>query len=91
MIIKVDKNIKLVQLEQSDSNEIFNTINSQREYLGKWLPFVEFTKDLKDTEEFVRSVVHAPAESFEYIFTIRKQNEFIGLIGFKGTDRINQV
>ena len=90
MIIKVDTDIELGQLKQSDSVEIFNTINSQREYFGKWLPFVEFTKELSDTEKFVDSVVKAPEEKFEYVFAIRKRNAFIGLIGFKETDRVNK-
>lgn len=90
MIIKVDTDIELNQLKQSDSVEIFKTIDSQRAYLGKWLPFVEFTKELLDTEKYVESVVNAPEEKFEYVFAIRKQNKFIGLIGYKDTDRLNK-
>lgn len=90
MIIKIDSDIELKQLELSDSKDIFKTINSQREYLGKWLPFVEFTKELFDTEKFVDSVVHAPEDKFEYVFVIRKLKEFVGLIGFKDTDQQNK-
>ncbi|MDQ2178941.1 GNAT family N-acetyltransferase [Marinifilum sp. D714] len=90
IIIKVDTEIELKQLEQSDSKAIFEMIDSQREYLGKWLPFVEFTKEVSDTDKFVSSAVNAPEERFEYVFVIRIQNEFIGLIGFKDTDKLNQ-
>jgi len=90
IILKIDTEIELKQLEQSDSIDIFKTIDSQREYLGEWLPFVEFTKDVSDTERFVDSVVNAPEDRFEYVFAIRRQNEFIGIIGFKGTDKVNK-
>lgn len=90
MKIRVDSEIELKQLEQSDSSDIFNTINNQREYLGKWLPFVAFTKELSDTEVFVNSVVNAPEHRFEYVFAIIKNNEFAGLIGFKDTDNQNK-
>jgi ribosomal-protein-serine acetyltransferase len=90
IIIRIDTEIELKQLEQSDSRDIFKTIDSQREYLGKWLPFVAFTKEISDSDKFVDSVVNAPEERFEYVFAIRKQNEFIGLIGFKDTDKLNQ-
>ena len=90
MRIPVNKDIELRQLEQSDSADIFHAIDSQREYLGKWLPFVEWTKEVKDTENFVDSVVHAPEDGFNFVFTIRKQDKLIGLIGFKGTDKQNQ-
>lgn len=89
-IIKVDTKIELKQIEQSDSKAIFETIDSQREYLGKWLPFVEFTKEVSDTDKFIHSIVNAPEDRFEYVFVIRIQNEFIGLIGFKDTDKLNQ-
>lgn len=90
MILKIDPNITLRQLEQTDSIDIFNLINSQRAHLGKWLPFVEFTQKLSDTEKFVSSAVNAPEEKLEYLFTIRKQEEFVGIIGFKDTDKANK-
>lgn len=91
MIIQIDSSLELRQLKLSDSTDIFNTINSQREYLGKWLPFVADTLELKDSENFVNSVVNSPEEKFEYTFTIRKQNQFIGLIGLKGSDKTNRI
>lgn len=90
MIINVDSEIELKQLEQSDSIDIFKTIDHQRDYLGKWLPFVATTKELSDTEKFVDSVVNANEDRFEFVFTIRKCKEFVGLIGFKDTDKLNK-
>lgn len=90
MTIPVDSQVKLRQLRHSDAADIFNTIDTQRAYLGEWLPFVAFTKELTDTQKFVESVVDAPEERFEYVFTIRKAGEFAGLIGFKDTDRLNR-
>ncbi len=90
MIIKIDNEIELRQLEATDAIDIFEAIDNQREYLGKWLPFVIFTKTVSDSEAFVNSVVNAPRERFELQFTIRKQDQFIGLIGFKDTDRTNK-
>ncbi|MDD4490660.1 MAG: GNAT family protein [Paludibacter sp.] len=89
MRLEIDTDIELAQLTNEDVVAIFNTIDSQRDYLGKWLPFVEFTKQLSDSASFVKSVIDAPEDKFEYVFTIRKQGEFVGLIGFKDTDRGN--
>ena len=90
MIIKIDNDIELRQLEETDAIDIFEAIDSQRKYLGKWLPFVAFTKEVSDSQEFVNSVINTPEERFELQFTIRKQDKFIGLIGFKDTDRTNK-
>jgi ribosomal-protein-serine acetyltransferase len=90
MILNVDKNIVLRQLELADTPDIFNTIDTQREHLGSWLPFVETTKQLSDTQAFVESVVNTPKDRLEYTFTIRVNDRFAGLVGFKDTDRVNK-
>ncbi|OSY86928.1 GCN5 family acetyltransferase [Tenacibaculum holothuriorum] len=85
--LKIDDSIVLKQLEKSDATDIYATINSQRSYLGKWLPFVQYTKKIADTQNFVNSIVDAPKNKFEYVFTIQYNNTFVGLISFKNTSR----
>ena len=89
-IISVRENTFLKELEIEDAGHIFKAIDAQREYLGKWLPFVEFTKNIKDSLDYVNSVVTMPEVCKEYQFSIFCNNNFAGLIGFKGTDRLNQ-
>lgn len=90
MILQVDKNIVLKQLELADGLEIYNTIDSQREHLGPFLPFVELTKQLSDTQAFVEAVVNSPKDRLEYTFTIRVNGRMAGLIGLKDIDRANK-
>ena len=90
MELIVDNKIKLRQLIQEDAADIFAAINSQREYLGKWLPFVEQTKSVFDTQSFVDSIIDLPKDKREYTFTIRIDGSLAGLIGFKSTDRANR-
>lgn len=90
MELIIDTSLSLRRLEMSDSADIFTTIDSQREYLGRWLPFVAFTKELADTDRFVESVVNAPKNQSEYIFTMRLSGRFVGIVGFKGTDLMNK-
>ena len=90
MLIIVDNEIVLRPLELSDAHDIFTTIDTQRAYLGKWLPFVANTKEVADTMEFVKSVVFAPSHRSELVYTIRVRDEFAGVIGFKDTDSANK-
>jgi ribosomal-protein-serine acetyltransferase len=90
MVLKVSEHIELRQIQLSDALDIFNIIDSQRTYLGKWLPFVAFTKGVSDIEKFIDSVVNVPKEEFEHVFTIRKKDKIIGIISFKGTDKTNK-
>ena len=86
MHLTIDSNTELRPLEISDAHEVFNLIDAQRKYLGKWLTFVATTKKASDTEAFVKSVVRKPKECKEHTFTIRYQNKLIGLIGLDPTD-----
>ena len=58
-ILEIDSEITLRQLERSDAEAIFETIDQQREYLGRWLPLVAYTLDISDSQGFVDSVVNA--------------------------------
>ncbi|HAK47164.1 MAG TPA: N-acetyltransferase [Spirochaeta sp.] len=90
MKIKIDENILLSQVKLSDAADIFYIIDTQREYLGKWLLFVEHTKTVKDTEAFLKSVIEVPEDSAELVFVIRWMGTLIGLIGFRNTDKANR-
>ncbi|MDX9848128.1 MAG: GNAT family protein [Tenuifilaceae bacterium] len=88
--LAVTPEIRLSQISLSNAHEIFNTIDTQREYLGVWLPFVPFTKTIDDTISFISSVIDAPPDRAELVFVIYYQNTFAGIIGFRDTDRLNR-
>lgn len=90
MIIEIDENICLKFIEMSDALDVFGAIDSQRDYLGRWLPFVEFTQDVSDTEKYIESIVNAPLEKLVFVFVIHLFSEFVGLIGLKDTDCANK-
>ncbi len=90
MEFKIDNHVILRQLKKEDAIDLFTAIDSQREYLGRWLPFVEHTKSVSDTQVFVNSIIDLPEEIMEYTFTIRIDGSLAGLIGFKDTDRTNR-
>lgn len=87
--IRLNNEIYLRPLREEDATDMFCALNSQREYFGRWLPFVEYTHKAEDTALFVKAALAVPEENRECIFTIRDGSDFIGLIGFKGTDNDN--
>lgn len=79
------EDVSLRPLQADDTQDIYNTIDTQREYLGRWLPFVAITDSVAVTQAFVDSSLNTEDKTF----TIRKDTKFIGLIGFKATDKAN--
>jgi ribosomal-protein-serine acetyltransferase len=85
----IDEHQFLERLTLSHVETIFKAIDQNRAFLRKWLPFVDFTHKVNDTERFVRSILEKPAARRDEVYVIRYKQEFAGLIGFKDADRVN--
>lgn len=70
-------------LRADDAPDIFTAIDTQREHLGRWLPFVAATHRVEQTREVVAAMLADPANP---VFTLRVGDAFAGLIGFKSAD-----
>jgi ribosomal-protein-serine acetyltransferase len=86
-VLIVDDNIALHELGREHAREIFDTINTQRAYLGQWLPFVELTTNIDFTLSFVEA--YAMSDRKNLTFAIYYRDQFAGLIGLKDTDYAN--
>ena len=51
----VNEQILLKEIDEGEVVNIFNAIDAERDYLSKWLPFVEKTVDIEFTRGFVNS------------------------------------
>jgi Acetyltransferases, including N-acetylases of ribosomal proteins len=85
-MISVSENITLRPLSMGDVPFIFNIINMEREYLRQWLPFVDITNEIEDTEHSVNEMMLSSNEQF----SIYTGERLIGLVGFKDTDTGNR-
>ena len=75
--------IYLQEIRIEDAAAIYHAIDTHRDYLRTWLPFVDNMRTIADEEAFLRQVLSAPAERNEPIFGIwNQQHEICGLIGF---------
>jgi ribosomal-protein-serine acetyltransferase len=83
--IQIDPNLRLESAGLMHAPVIFQAIDRDRQYLREWLPFVDSTQKITDTEAFITSLIPKKDD----IFTIWHTEEFAGLIGFKDTDWIN--
>lgn len=69
---------------------VFETIDRNRKYLREWLPFIDYTRQQKDTEDFITATLKLSAENGDDTYTIWYKGEFAGLIGYKDSDPVNR-
>lgn len=85
----IDNHQYLERLTLSHVEAIFTAINQNRQFLRKWLPFVDYSHKIIDTERFVRSILEKPTARRDEVYVISYKQEFAGLVGFKDHDRVN--
>lgn len=88
--IVVSNEILLEQISVNDAATIFNAIDQNRSHLGQWLPFAEYTKEVKDSEAFIQTIVSQREATRNEVYTIWFKGDFAGIIGFHNTDRVNE-
>ena len=87
--IQIDDRTMLRRIRLSDAEGMYKLIDSQRDYLGRWLPFIPFTQSADDSRAFIESVLAEPEENGNFVFAILVDGEFAGTIGLKSTDSSN--
>ena len=86
--IFVVEDIFLREIGLDDASAIFNIIDSEREYLAEWLPFIELSKTLSFTRRFIEN--YLLSDKLDVTFSIYFQNNLVGIIGLKETDLDNR-
>ena len=72
--LRINENIRLETLKLSMTDVIFETIDSDREFLSQWLPFVDYTQNISDTENFIKSVVTQPGKKRDEVYSLLKSD-----------------
>lgn len=83
-IHKVDENIKLRLFYMDDAEELFILTNESRDYLRKWLPWVDHVKEINDSKRFIEDCLKSFVErnGFPKGIAILYNNVIVGTIGF---------
>ena len=85
-MLQINDDTFLKPLSCEDAQSIFDVLDNEREYMRTWLPFVDHTTEVSYTKNVVDKMVN----SIDKQFCIMYREQFVGLIGFKDTDLVNQ-
>lgn len=68
--IQIDPLLNLKQLDLGDAEFVFSIVDANREYLSKWLPWVDSTKSVEDSREFISDMIERRKAGSEYGYGI---------------------
>jgi ribosomal-protein-serine acetyltransferase len=85
-MIQISETVLLKPISLDDVHDIFNTLNMERGYMRRWLPFVDSTMGEEDTFAFVQNII----EHNGIQYSIFDEGRFVGLIGLNNLDLLNK-
>lgn len=83
----IDNDVELRLLNLYHAEEIFRSIDSSRDYLKMYLPWVDNTISVSDTREFIVASRKQYAANNGFDAGIWYKGEFAGVIGFHSINR----
>jgi len=86
---RINDKLRMELVKAEMAPVVFQAIDRDREYLKQWLPFVNYTSEVADTEKFLQAVSDENNQR-DTVYSIWYKEEFAGLIGFKDTDWENR-
>ena len=86
----IHADIYLTLLEERHAPTVFRVVDRERNYLRRWLPWVDRTTSADDTKEFIRMSLQQFADNDGLVAGIWCQDEFAGTIGTHKIDWPNR-
>jgi ribosomal-protein-serine acetyltransferase len=87
--INIDNELQLREIQLTDASQLYKIIDKERNYMRRWLPFVDFTTRIDDTELFIKNVLDETNKNREIAYVMLYHDQIAGLISFKNTDLVN--
>ncbi|QDG52530.1 GNAT family N-acetyltransferase [Persicimonas caeni] len=84
---RIDDHLELRLHEEHHAEALYEVIEQNREHIGQWLPFVDWTDGPDDTLEFIRGARKRWAEGRAVPTSIWLDGQLVGTIGFVNMNR----
>lgn len=78
----IDKDIELRMLEIIHAESMYELIESNRDHLRQWLPWLDITKNVDDSKKFIELCKHQYTANNGFQAGIWYKGELAGVIGF---------
>lgn len=89
--MKIDELLELQLLSLSHRDELFNLVDTNREHLREWLPWLDVNTSPKDTESFIQSAISRYESGKGPQYAVFYNAALCGVCGFHSIDKGNRI
>src|ERR1019366_10310244 len=86
----IQPGVELRLVEERHAPAIFAVVNREREYLRRWMPWVDATQTEDDTLAFIHRSLEQFASSSGFSAGIWTDGSFAGVVGIHRFDKLNR-
>lgn len=90
-MLDVDEEISLRMLNAKDAEKLFEITDRSRDYLREFLPWLDHTKTVEDSYQFIMNNFQVYAERKGVSAGIIYRGELAGIAGYNELDWVNKV
>ena len=91
MKLIIDEQIRIELIEEKHAEAIFKMVDENRNYLRKWLAFVDHMQSVDFAKNFVKGTMSRNKDGQEFAFVIFEHDMMIGRIGVYKIDLYNSI
>lgn len=88
--IDIDTHIKLVQLQTSQADRLFELTDNNRDYLGEFLPWVPYVKTVDDSRKHIEETLENRAKGSTFTYGIAYDGEVVGDISLRNMKDVSR-
>ena len=90
-LLHVENGLDLQLVGEDDAGELFAVVDSNREYLREWLPWLDATNSFEDEKAFISNSLEEYQKREGVFYTIRLEGRIIGTISLNWIDWANKA
>lgn len=91
MNIQVSDKISLEVLEEPHAPTLFCLVNENREYLKKWLPWVDNMQAVENARNYIINCIKQAEERTDFAYAIMYERKMVGRIGIHHINQQNKI
>ena len=88
--IEIEQDLKLALMQEFMADELYELTINNRDYLGKWLPWVWSVKSVEDSRAYIISRLNLFAKGKTVYCGIIYKDKLVGVLDFVSIDQKNQ-
>lgn len=91
MNLKVDDALSLEFLDETHSTSLFNLVNTNRDHLKVWLPWVDHMQEVGHARNYILNCIRQAAGGTDFAYAILSENKMVGRIGIHHINQQNKI